>query len=463
MGAAAGTRSLVAALSAVLILGTAACSGTADPEPEVTAAPTPTTLPPDDPTHLTFGVWGAPAELEAYQRVVDDYNVEHTTVEVELVTWADESEATRAVEQGTVPDVFLLGRQDLPAMREADLNQPVSDLLDERNIDFGDGYQRVGLQAFSGDSVLQCMPHGTAPMVIYYNTDLVDFERMARRGLSVPEPGGRWNFAQFSEAAEFATRPRRNSRGVYIEPTLVGLAPFVRAGGGQVFDDEVAPTSLDLSGEDGRAGLETVLQLLRSPHLTPTPQQLQRRTPEELFARGRVAMIAGFRDLVPELREVEDLNFDVMQLPSIDSRSTVGNMTGMCLARETEDASAAADFLAHIVSADAVGEVARAGHLVPANLEVAESDAFLQPDLEPATASVFNAAVRDVALWPLLENWDELNAVVSPSLYRMLNDPLLADLDALTQQIDETSRRVLSPEDEVDEDQGGDDPEPTDG
>lgn len=464
IGAAAGARSLVAAVSAVLILGAGACSDTADPEPEPepTAAPTPTTPTPAEPVALTFGVWGTPAELEAYQRVVDDYNVEHPTVEVELVAWADEAEATRAVEQGTVPDVFLLGRQDLPAMREADLNQPVSDLLDERNIEFGDGYQRVGLQAFSGDSVLQCMPHGTAPMVIYYNTDLVDFERMARRGLSVPEPGGRWNFAQFSEAAEFATRSRRNSRGVYIEPTLRGLAPFVRAGGGTVFDDDLAPTSLAFSEEDGRAGLETVLQLLRSPHLTPTPQQLQRRTPEELFARGRVAMIAGFRDLVPELREVEDLDFDVMQLPSIDSRSTVGNLTGMCLARETEDTSAAADFLAHVVSADAVGEVARAGQLVPANLEVAESEAFLQPGLEPATASVFNAAVRDIALWPLLETWDELNAVVSPLLYRMLNDPLLADLDAFTQQIDETSRLVLAPEDEGDEDQGGDDPEPTD-
>ncbi|MFN7137642.1 MAG: hypothetical protein ACK4MU_09030, partial [Thermomonas sp.] len=49
----------------------------------------------------------------------------------------------------------------------------------------------------------------------------------------------------------------------------------------------------------------------------------------------------------------------------------------------------------------AAREVARAGRMVPANLEVAESVAFLQPGLQPANAGVFNVAVRDIVLSPL--------------------------------------------------------------
>ena len=42
-------------------------------------------------------------------------------------------------------------------------------------------------------------------------------------------------------------------------------------------------------------------------------------------------MIAGFRALVPELREVPGLDFDVMPIPSIDGAATVGDITGLCI------------------------------------------------------------------------------------------------------------------------------------
>ena len=52
--------------------------------------------------------------------------------------------------------------------------------------------------------------------------------------------------------------------------------------------------------------------------ITPTNAQLARATPVQLFKRGELAMVAGFRNLVPELREAEDLSFDVLPMPTID-------------------------------------------------------------------------------------------------------------------------------------------------
>ena len=86
------------------------------------------------------------------------------------------------------------------------------------------------------DDELQCMAYSVSPMVIYYNTDLVDFDKMERRGLDVPaadEDGvrDRWTLAEFAAAAQFASR-RGDRRGVWIDPTLQGLAPFIYSGGG---------------------------------------------------------------------------------------------------------------------------------------------------------------------------------------------------------------------------------------
>ena len=125
--------------------------------------------------------------------------------------------------------MFMVSRDDLAWLQDEKLTQPVDSLLDERGVDFGDDYSRDALQAFSADDRLQCMPYGISPMVIFYNKDLVDFDRMEARGLDVPEAeeGGRltWTFDQFAAAADFATRPRRGTRGVYVAPTLRGAGP----------------------------------------------------------------------------------------------------------------------------------------------------------------------------------------------------------------------------------------------
>ncbi len=82
----------------------------------------------------------------------------------------------------------------------------------------------------------------------------------------------------------------------------------------------------------------------------------------------------------------------------------------------------------------------------PANIEVAVSDDFLQPGRLPITAQVFNASVRNIVFPPLLSTWPELEAAVTDDLDRLFNQPILDNLDELTEQIDEDSRTVLDPE-----------------
>jgi multiple sugar transport system substrate-binding protein len=118
----------------------------------------------------------------------------------------------------------------------------------------------------------------------------------------------------------------------------------------------------------------------------------------------------------------------------------------MCVSAETGNVSAAADFLVHMSSSVSVRRVASEGYLVPANLEVALSQDFLQPGRAPDNAEVFTNAVRSIVLPPLIEDEAALELAVSDSLEEMLTVPVIDDLEALTQRIDEESRVVLDPE-----------------
>lgn len=444
-------RRLVA-MTAVLALslGLASCS---DDEPN---PPTPTSKPstskPTEPRTLTFGAFGHTAELTAFKQVVDSFNATSQTRQVKLVTWANHEQALEAVQAGDAPDVFMTARRDLMQIADSELTRPVSLLLDERGVDFGDRYSRDALEAFSYDDDLQCMPYSVSPMVIYYNDELVDFDKMAQREFDVPTVSAttedridRWTLAEFAAAAQFATR-RGKVDGVWIEPTLLGLAPFIYSGGGQVFDDDTDPTSLDFADDSSRSALDQTLAILRDTTLTPSADELRKATALQLFKRGKLAMIAGFRDLVPELREADDLSFDTISMPVIESPATVGDIDGLCISATTEQANDAADFLAYAVSDAALEIVTRTGYIVPANTEVASSDAFLSPGREPLHPTVFTSAIRGMVIPPLRGTGPELDAAIGPLLDDLVTSPGVLDLEAATEAIDEASRTILDPE-----------------
>lgn len=415
--------------------------------PTPSGQPDPTTEP-AGMSRLVFAVWGTDEEVAAYQSVVDDWNATSEVVDVRIESWPDPDSMLADVRSGAVtPDLYLLPRGELAETVESGRNRPLLDLLDARGIVLGDDYSRDSVAAFSADDNLQCMPYGSSPMVVYYNTELVDFERMEQRGLPVPdEEREYWSLEEFRAAADYASRPRGNARGVHIEPTLRQLAPFIYSGGGQLFDDETEPTSLALGDDGSTDALRETLEVLRDPQITLSEKQLARKSALEWFESGRLGMIAGFRGLTPALRTTPGLRFDVMPMPGGD---TVGDLTGLCVAEGPQPrVEQAADFLVYLVSDDAVSRVAETGYLMPTNLEVSFSDAFLQPGREPATAQVFTTSLRSIVLAPLMDNWDELEAAVRPQLRDLLTEPVVDDLDAMLDEIDETSREVLSPPEE---------------
>jgi multiple sugar transport system substrate-binding protein len=411
---------------------------------------------------LVFAVWGNDTEVAAYREVVAAYNKESEVVDVHVEAWPDPLSMLADVRSGDVtPDLYLLPRDELAETLEADRNRPLLDLLDARGVAFGDEFARDAISAFSAEDNLQCMPYLSSPMVIYYNTDLIDFERMAARELPVPpEDKEFWTLEMFRAAAEFASRPRKDSKGVYIEPTLRGMAPFVYAGGGRLFDEDEDPKSLALADEDSADSLRQTLEVLRDPTITLTNRQVDERSALEWFQQGRLGMIAGFRDLTPVLRETPDLSFDVMPMPELDDDATVGDLTGVCVAEGPQERVAqSADFLVNLLSDEAVTTMAATGSIMPAKIDVSFSDAFLQPDLQPANARAFVNSTRSIVLPPLIETWPELEAAVDPDLARLLTQPLLEDLDAELETIDEKSRAVLDPEEPEDP---GESPGPTD-
>ena len=127
-------------------------------------------------------------------------------------------ELDAALDGGQVPDVFLVTRGDLADLAEQKLNSPIGDLLDERGVDFGDGYSRHALEAFASDRrpAVHALRHLADGHLLQHRARRLRPACGARARRAEPSTTSSstsgWTFEQFQAAAEFASRPRRADR-----------------------------------------------------------------------------------------------------------------------------------------------------------------------------------------------------------------------------------------------------------
>lgn len=435
-------RRTTALVAAVLLAGLgAACT------PDGKTPPVSTVTATTGPTQISLAVYGPDPVISAYTKIASRFNAEHPSISIAVKPYATHDEAmqqlSRTVGTKAAPDIFLAGESDLDSLQQMKANQRVDEMLSERNIDFGDGYERVALEAFSDNSALQCMPVDVSPLVVYYNARLVHLAKLRPPGDRAPNSDDGWRFEDFVTAAQQAST--RTTRGVYVAPDLEQVAPFIFSGGGQVVDDAKDPTSLTLSSGASQGAMRQLLQLVRRPELTFTPQQLAKQDAIARFKDGKLGMLVGFRDLTPELRKQQGLTFGVMPMPRLGRSATVTHISGFCVKPGLTNRHAVGDFLAYLVGEEASRILAATGYVTPANSEALHSDDFEQPTLDPNGSSVFVTQIRFSNELPSSMAWKQVETAADNRLYRLFYDPLIDPLDERLKAIDDAAKTIFTP------------------
>lgn len=447
-----GGRTLAAATvilasTLALLLAAAGCTTSAPTGPTgQSRSPSPSTTDPSPstgaPVSLRFGISGMSSLREAYDKVARVYTNRHPEVSIELVVVEGGTSLVEEIREDA-PDVFVATNEEAPELVQEGLVQPVDELLGERGVEFGDDYQRLGLEAFSADQALQCMPSDVSPLVVFYNPGLIQFGRLVGPGESRLTPQSGWAWEQFGRAARLMSR--QGVTGTYVEPRLDTLMALARSAGADIVDDPRDVTTLTFADDATRSAVEEVLAVVRNPEITPTVEQLERLDGPRRFAQEKLGMIFGTRALVPQLRKWADFDFDVFPIPRLGRSRSIADVTGYCLSATTEHTEAATDFLAFAAGERGAAILADTGAMVPAHLPTLNSLAFTQPGEPPSSVRVFDESVRRSGVVPFTPHWPELRAAVEPDLERMFEDVVI-DLDEILPRIDEQSRPILVPE-----------------
>jgi multiple sugar transport system substrate-binding protein len=377
---------------------------------------------------VSFLVFGDPEELQAFRDVAAAYEQE-TGHGVKLVEASDRSDLitrlSTSIAGGSPPDLFLMNYRFYGQFAAKGAIEPLTGRLEDSDILSADAFYQAPLRAFRWRGEQLCLPQNTSSLVVYYNRDL--FERYG-----VPEPRAGWTWNEMLGVATSLTRDANGRQiragdpdaggataavyGLGVEPSLIRIAPFVWSNGGSLVDDDTRPSRFTLDTPAAQEALRAFLELRTVYGVIPSDVEVEATDDETRFANGGLAMILQSRRSTPLFRTITEFEWDVAPLPRWREDAGILHSDAYCIPAGSKHKDAAWTFVEFALGPEGQRIAARTGRTVPSLIEVAESEAFLDPTQPPQHAQVFLDAIPRLRAVPTISTWPEIEDAAEPIL-----------------------------------------------
>lgn len=378
---------------------------------------------------VTFMVFGDPAERLAYRELVDAFHLSHPDIQIEMTHIPSPRDyRTRLATEfaaGNPPDITLMNYRRYASFVANDLLEPLGPFLEESDLIKADDFYPIAIDAFRWNEEIICLPQNISSLVVYYNQDLFD-----KAGL--PYPSDAWAWDDFLDTALALTQDFNDDGivdqyGLGVELSLYRLAPFVWQNSAPIVDDRLASTRLTLTRPPSLEALKWFVDLRQVHGVIPGRIEESAMDSESRFIAGTTAMFLNSRRGTPTYREIESFTWDVAPLPKNKVSAGILHSDAYCLSKSTENKSAAWIFIEYANSVEGQRIIASSGRTVPSLIEVAESDAFLNPEQLPHRSSIWLETIPTLRRVPIISTWEEIEKVASEEIERAVYGEITAE------------------------------------
>ncbi len=369
---------------------------------------------------ISFSVFGEPAEIRAYQAIVDAFQQKHPEIKVNFTYIPEDAEYRQRLaiqfSAGDAPDVMLIDYRHVSSYAALGGLEPVGPFLEKSTVVQASDYYEAPLKAFTWDGSLWCIPQNMSSLVVYYNKNLFDKADLAY-------PANDWTQDDFLNAARELTVDSDgdgtiDQYGAGITPLFIRAAPFIWQNGGELVDDPQNPTRLTLDPPETRTALEWFVNLQVVEHVVPDAVAEKASSSENRFLAGTLAMYFNSRRGVPTYRTITSFEWDVVPLPAGKNFATILHSDGFCMAQSSQNKDAAWTFIEFANSIDGQTILSQTGRIVPSLKVVAESPAFLDLTQSPANSQIYLDTADHIIPISIFPGWPGIELVVNNEFSR---------------------------------------------
>ncbi len=371
-------------------------------------------------TVLRLAIFGEDPQKVIFNRLILDFAEVTPGIRVEMTchAWANYTrEVIKDIRSGRGPDVMVMEEAHYPELLFDGLLEPLNQYFINSQMDINQFYPQV-VDRFFLDGTLYAVPQDTAPIcLVYYNKNAFDES-------GIPYPSDDWNWDQFVETAKKLKRvdvDGQVTRWGFVEG-YSSPGSWVHGSGGTYVDDIKHPTRWTIATDpNSLRGLRFRWDLIHRHGILPPPQWIRPLGGDHelawMFAQGKTAMFLFGLWKVSQFREIRDFNWDVAMIPRDPSGRLDFELGGTAygIHKGSVHKKAAWDFVKFISDPECVRKMAMDGLTLPANMGIANSDAFLD-DKDPRNKRVVLTAMKRGKYAPLCRNWFDIQTRITLEL-----------------------------------------------
>jgi ABC-type glycerol-3-phosphate transport system substrate-binding protein len=368
------------------------------------------------PVTLTLAVWGAQAEEDAFNAIVDKYQALHPNVTIRLEVNGNAMQLYQLVDTRLAgrqaPDIFRIQYQQVGRYAGA-----LVDLSAYLEPGYAGQFGPAFWQAVTLGGKPFALPHHTDTFALYYNVEFlsnigVEMPRSLKQSL-------RWEaFVRVARQLMQKGDARYGFAMGWQNSAAYRWLPFLYQHGGQLLDAELRQPQL--GSPQGVETLAWTQSWLKEGLVPPSTSVKSSEQTQALFANGTIGMLLGGDWQIPFLQKnMTKYSWDVTYMPR--DVAMASDLGGNCLAvsRDSKNRDTAVDFLKFAVDEDNMRAFVTAGQYLPVRVALMETE--LQYAQRPDAMKVYIEQARTIP--------DHLVRTVTMPIFSKINAAMADELD----------------------------------
>ncbi len=365
------------------------------------------------PVTISMMMWGDPAELEVWNKIVADFHQAKPdiTVKVEVSDWDSYwTKLKTLLSADTPPDVFAM---DAPLYLDYQSRGVLLNLQPylDKNPDLLKGVYPQTLEAYKTSDGMYGLPRDFQTIVLFYNKDMFD-------AAGVAYPTADWTYDDLRNAAKQLTIVGSDGKvsqfGIYSDLWDMELiwSEAIWAYGGDIINADHTKTLI--AEPKAREAWQLFHDMMFEDKSWPTSTTAGEYG-DDPFLAGVAAMTTIGHWAVPGYAEA-NFKWDVAPMPKGPSgQATSVNSAGFVVGKASKNPDAAFEFLKYVLSEPAQKRLAELGFACPVLQSVAESDSFLKQST-PIDQKVFLDSLKFAHMKPVFKGYDEWSSAIGDGM-----------------------------------------------
>lgn len=279
------------------------------------------------------------------------------SVTVETIPWDDYWTKLQAAAQGgDMPDIVVMHPDEVENYASGGMLMDLTDVLDGETANRS-SFPDYVIEDFTVDGKNYGIPKDIGTMGLFYNKDLFD-------AAGIAYPTSDWTWDDLTAAAEQLTDQENGIYGLNADNNGQNFYwNLIWQNGGDVWDEEEDLCTFDMP--ETIEAMEYAVSFVEKGY-SPTPADFANLTADEYFESGKTAMTFAGSWMLTEYQSIEELNFDVAELPTGKEKASICSGMAFSVSANTKYPEEAKQLVEYLGSEEAQTIQAESGVAIPA-------------------------------------------------------------------------------------------------